>query len=795
MKYLRIALGVFLALLLTCVADARFPHGNPTGPLVFTHVQIGGAGATMGVASVPSANLLLNHNDQYGCYMSVGGAAWVQLLTYNRMPAGSVTFSSSDLGPIGAGCDTIAGDTLNPANIWMGWNGKVYVSTNSGASFSLSCYPAVSVATSQVNSQATKTLDPTIAVDPNNSNIVYMSTPLGSLQVTRNQGGNCAAASGTLATPTALQSGGGGYLIAFDTSGGTLTGASCPSSVTPCTKNIYVSVYGTGVYKSVDAGASWTLTTSTPTTHRMMKMGGNTGVLWFVDDTYPNLGTGGNAKKFDGTTWTTPSFANSSQTATVAVDQNACASAGTCHVLFSEIGPPAHQAFTTDGGATAWVKSTSVTVASADVAWIAANQNTLGWQAGGGAAFDASGRVNLGGEGVFRYTPLTSAGALTVNSFTAGIEEYENNMVVTSPNTTGQIIVSGWDLGCFVLTAPYNTFPSVAGQCTQTLPTPDFWHSYSIDWVAGAPSTFVVLADNQSRGAYTGNAATGYWPLSAISTDKGATWTNIPAPATIKSSGLIAGCMAASTSTNFVWEGTDGSGGSVAPFYTTNGGTSWTQITVAGVTGGWTQNASGSGGSKSCTTDRVTANTFYFYNWNTGAGFDAIIKCTASGATCTVGATAISTEGNRQFNPTIKAVPGQADTLFLAVGPVTLGDKGSISGFYYSTNGGTTVSTIANMTTVAAFGFGANAPGHTFPTIVLAGYYNGVYGVWQSIDWDGAKTWQKLGTFMTAKNGDTIPMNIWDIDGDKVIPNVFYYGTNSGVFCSATSTAYCNGGT
>lgn len=767
------------ALLLSCVADARFPRGgvSSSGALVFSHVQIGGAGAVQGVTGVASSNILLARTDQYGAYISVSNSQWTQLLTYNRMPTGSVTFSSSDGGPIGNGVDDIAIDPTHPANIWMAFLGKIYISTNTGASFSNTCYPTQTAY--QNGNQATKNMDPTIAVDPNNSNIVYMATMASTLQVTRDQGATCAAAAGTLATPSNVNGAGGGYLIAFDTSGGTLTGASCPSSVTPCTKNIYVSVYGTGVYKSTNAGASWTLTTSTPTTHRYMAIGA--GVLWFVDDTYAGGGNGGAAKKFDGTTWTTPSFTGSSILLSVAVDPNNCASAGACHVAFLAIGGPSVTALTQNGGST-WAVASSATTVSSDVPWIANVVNNLGSQFGGGATFDNSGHIYAGGEGVFWTTPPTSVTAQTFTSQTAGIEEYENNMVVTSPNTSGQVLVSGWDVGCFVLTAPYNTFPGTSQQtCTQTVPI--FWHSYSLDWVAGAPSTFVSLADNQTRGGT-------YASYSAISTDKGVTWTNFSVPATYTTNGYIGGCLAASSATNFLIAGTDGSGGSIAPYYTTNAGTSWTQISVGGVTGGWPFTNNGSGGSKSCTADRVTANTFYFYNWNTGGGFDAIIKCTASGATCTVGATAISTNGNRQFNPTIKAVPGQADTLFLAVGAVTLGDLGSTSGLYYSTNGGSSVSTVAHMTTVSAIGFGVAFAGHTFPAIVVAGYYNGVYGIWQSIDWDGAQTWQKIGDYPLS-----IPLYIWDIDGDKVVPNVFYYGTNSGIFCSAPSTSYCNGGT
>jgi len=40
-----------------------------------------------------------------------------------------------------------------------------------------------------------------------------------------------------------------------------------------------------------------------------------------------------------------------------------------------------------------------------------------------------------------------------------------------------------------------------------------------------------------------------------------------------------------------------------------------------------------------------------------------------------------------------------------------------------------------------------------------------------------------------------LPVVIEDVDGDKSIPGVFYYGTSSGVFCGSPSPSYCNGST
>lgn len=739
----------------------------------FTHVQIGGAGATVGIASVPSANLLLSRQDQFGCYKSVSNAQWSQLITTTAMPALSVT--NADGGAVlgGVGCDMIAGDSLNTNNIWLSYNGNAYFSSNLGASFAATCYTGQ---TATANASTIKAFDPKIAVDPANSSVVYLSTPSGSLIRTANQGSTCSNVA-TLAAPTSS----GGYLIAFDISGGTT--ASCAGSASICTKSVYVSVYGTGVYHSNDGGQTWTLTTTTPTTHIYMACD-PIGVLWLVDNSGGNgVGT---ARKYNGVTWSTPSFTGNTVLLAVATDVLHCTLASNCHVVFIRAGGNGW-AYTADGGTT-WNVTTSSSIVTSDVPWLASQLTGIGFF-GAGAAFDGSGQVYIGEEGVFKSIPATSGSVATWTSQTAGIEEFETNQIITSPGTSGSLIIAGWDIGCFTLTAPYTSFPANGGHGCATPNQANLQHGYSLDWDAAAPANLVSLVDSQ--GGYAGGGPyTGY---SAPSINGGSTWgPTFAVPSTVSAGvgggALKGGCMAVANGGNIMWGPTDGSGGAVAPFLSTNGGVSWTQISaVSGVTGGWPFQYYLS--NHQCAGDRVTANTFYFYNWNTGSGSpsDAFIKCT--GLSCA----RVSSPGfgpNEQFNPTLKAVPGQAGYLFFAYGTVQPPQDIVGNGFYFSVNGLSSITTIPNATGVSAFGFGAPFPGHTFPTIIFSGWYNHVYGLWRSIDWDGAQTWQNIGTYPL-----NIPLSVWDIDGDKTLPGVFYFGTVSGVFCGALNTSQCNGGT
>ena len=62
-----------------------------------------------------------------------------------------------------------------------------------------------------------------------------------------------------------------------------------------------------------------------------------------------------------------------------------------------------------------------------------------------------------------------------------------------------------------------------------------------------------------------------------------------------------------------------------------------------------------------------------------------------------------------------------------------------------------------------AIGFGAAAPGQSYPAIYMVGWVNGVYGIWQSIN--EAQSWTQIGTYPNGSL-DTITT----ISGD---PNVY----------------------
>ena len=90
---------------------------------------------------------------------------------------------------------------------------------------------------------------------------------------------------------------------------------------------------------------------------------------------------------------------------------------------------------------------------------------------------------------------------------------------------------------------------------------------------------------------------------------------------------------------------------------------------------------------------------------------------------------------------------------------------------------------MANVLEVFAFGFGAAAPGQSYPAIYIAGYVNNVYGIWQSTN--NAQSWTNIGTFPLGETN-----HITTISGDPNHYGEVYIGFHGGgyAYLSAAST-------
>ena len=187
------------------------------------------------------------------------------------------------------------------------------------------------------------------------------------------------------------------------------------------------------------------------------------------------------------------------------------------------------------------------------------------------------------------------------------------------------------------------------------------------------------------------------------STDQGATF---PTSATVNGTyGKVA--LSADGSTTLHCPG-----GSSTTYYSTNNGATWTSTGVTNVQDVYP------------IADYVNANKFYIYNPGSGQ----LLVSTNKGVSFTASSSDPGTGGS--IRPT--AVPGNEGHVWVALP----------NGLTYTTNSGTSWTTVPNVTYCKAVGFGKAATGATYHAVYIWGTVSGVKGIFRSTD-QGA-TWTRI---------------------------------------------------
>lgn len=198
--------------------------------------------------------------------------------------------------------------------------------------------------------------------------------------------------------------------------------------------------------------------------------------------------------------------------------------------------------------------------------------------------------------------------------------------------------------------------------------------------------------------------------------------------------------------------------------------------------------------------DKVTPNTFYYMS-----GIAGLVKWTNCGSTTVVATPTVPSflNGTTQ-NDQLKAVPGQAGHLFY-----TSGSNGTSAGPHPSTNtlwrtcnginstaGSVTVAQVPGFFEPRAIGFGAVAPGKSYASIYVVGWYSAtntkntsVYGIWKSTDDanNGATGACATGNTWTEISGTGgfpagFPGSIQGIEGDPFVYGPYYILNSFGQF-------------
>lgn len=716
MRWLLIGFAVLFSI--TQPASA-FDHG--IAPATFTPswqaLSIGGGGEANNLYSLSDGKVLVSANTM-GAYLRLNSGTcagadnggwgtdraapcYQQLFTQTSAP-----LTLTQIINLNQGVNEIDGCPSNVNDAYALYDKTLWFTTNLEAAAtlpsSLRWTPTSLTTTDSGNQGVSNGTAHIIVCDPNNPQIVYVSTPAAV-----KASGNGLNGGATFATVTGIGTiGTVPDVLAYDGSSGASVGTCSQFSGSPsCTLHFLIFVDGAGVYETYNGGSSYTLTSSGPVTSQHQCEGGycfslkadQFGNFWAaIGDTHlykyvPN-GTAG------GGTWSslTPNV-NHGEVGEFALDQTS-SSSSTLRIVASW--GDGNISVSTNGGSTwcAW-SNQPFTASGAQPPWFGnANQGQASnsYLAAKDFAFDASGNLRIaGGIGVWLITSANVTCGATYLADSIGIENLVTNHI--DAPLGNWLVVATWDRAFWSLTNP-DAYPS------------DYWPDYTysnsygpinagwvFDWASGNTNFFTGWATNDNTVPATtpnGGAAWSIWASLSLGT------TN------------LGGDIAASTALNWVVVPAGASGNLQ---YTTDGGNTFHAATTTGMS---LPISAQEGSGFHIAADRGNANTFCLIDNN-----EDLWASVNSGATWSKSSTALESAGIK-YNDALKAVPGQAGTYYYSGGNA----GGSVTTYHLwkitkTTNECDTVVDVnSNITNIFGFGYGAPLPGgNGTPTIYLYG--------------------------------------------------------------------------
>ncbi|WP_405895694.1 cellulose binding domain-containing protein [Streptomyces sp. NBC_00104] len=624
------------------------------------------------------------------------------------------------------GVVSLASDSVDPnkvyvaagtyTNSWDPGNGAILRSSDRGASWQKADLPF-----KLGGNMPGRGMGERLAVDPNRNSVLYLGAPSGKglwrstdsgatwSQVTNfpNVGNYVADPSDTSGYSSDNQ---GIVWVTFDETTGTSGNA---------TRTIYVGVADkdNAVYRSTDAGATWSRVAGQPTGYLAHKgvLDATNGHLYlsYSDKGGPYDGGKGRLWRYATATgtWTDISPVAEADTyygfSGLTVDRQ---DPGTVMATAYSAWWPDTQIFrSTDSGATwtrAWDytsypnRSNRYTMDVSSSPWLTWGANPsppeqtpkLGWMTealeidpfNSDRMMYGTGATIYGTENLGNWD---SGGQFAIKPMVQGLEETAVNDLASPPSGAPLLSALG-DIGGFRHT-DLTKVPSM--MFTQ----PNFTTTTSLDFAESTPNTVVRV----------GNLDSG--PHIAFSTDNGANWFAGTDPSGVSGGGTVA---AASDGSRFVWSPT-GTGVQ----YATGFGNAWSAS--SGIPAGATVES-----------DRVDPKTFY------GFKSGKFYVSTDGGATFTASnATGLPSGDSVRF----KALPGVKGDVWLAGGATD-----GAYGLWHSTDGGATWSKLSGVEQADTIGFGKAATGASYQTLYTSAEIGGVRGIFRSTD-KGA-TWTRI---------------------------------------------------
>ncbi|MFZ5891590.1 MAG: WD40/YVTN/BNR-like repeat-containing protein [Myxococcota bacterium] len=640
---------------------------TPTGPYRFRSVQILGGGFVTGIEFSPiERNLIFARTDVGGAYRWNGDhwmavTDWIDRASSNLMGIESIAFDPKDpkVVYLAAGMYVTAG------------NGAILRSSDAGLSFEHYAIP-----TPMGGNVDGRSMGERLVVDPQRSEVLYFASRTRGLWRSADSGRSWSTVSSFPAT--GLANIGLSFVLPDSSTGNQNEGVS----------TLYVGVAdtaGPSLYRSVDAGATWSPVPGTPSGllphHGKLAKDGS---LYFVfaDAPGPNNVTRGAVMKYSQKTgvWTdiSPPAATKQRFGGIALDPQ---HPGSLVVTTIDDWSPDEIYRTSDDGAHWAALGASAIRDPMGAEYLrfgnpSASHSATGWMGDIEIdPFDPNRALYITGQGIWWSDDVRSCGPTHWAFRNQGLEETVP-LDLASPPAGAQLLSGLGDIGGFRhddLDAP----PSGG-----MYKNPVFGNTSGLDFAELMPEFVVRVGTGSSRrGAY--------------SLDGGTTWSPFGSePASSRGQGTVAVAADASV---IVW-----SAQGAVPSFTTDRGANWAAC-------------SGLASGAKVSADRTDPKVFYAISSNGSEFF----------ASHDAGATFTSLKRDLpRGSARPRAVFGHAGDVWVAAS----------NGLYHSAAHGEGLAPIAGVTSAYGVSFGKAAPGASYPALFVGGNVGGKDGLFRSDD-------------------------------------------------------------
>ncbi len=660
------------------------------------NVTIGGGGYVTGIVAHPGeSGLIYLRTDVGGAYRwDPAGTRWIPITdAFTRAQSRYYGGESIAIDP------QRVNDVYWAAN--KGGTGEIFRSTDRGATWT-----SLNFAAKNVHMQGNGNLrwgGERLVVDPNKSEAIYFGSRSNGLWKTTD-GGSTWSQVPTSSVPAGA-SGEGVIFVAVDKTSGTPGSAS---------QTLYAGVRGSGVYRSTNAGAAWSLLPGNPTS-MMRGTVSATGTLWVTHRTGVSKYTGSWTNYTPGEAGAYGGLSVDPANAAHIVAVRDCQTFNCRIYRTTNTGSSWSQVFASYSSSVPWWSSNWFSAATSNVVIDPFN----------------SGRVWLADwYGVWR-TDNIGAATTSWSNYESGHEELVLFSLKHGP--TGSLNSGTADVGGF-RHASLTTFPSTTDRHENAQDETD------LDFEEADPSFVARVGGNR----WSNTSVGGY------STDNGATWANFSAaPFT----GAKNGRVSVSATTETILWAPDGA----AIYRSTNRGATWSPTWYG-------PNSLTSGGpwtwEKPLAADRVNGAKFYAYKPGSPGRF---YRSTNWGVNWTSMSTALpNPDSYFGISWSIKAAPGVENEVWASL---------DAQGLWRTTDGGATWSQIPNVQASHLMTFGKPKPGRTNPTVFVYGRVDNTDGIFRSDD-NGA-TWARINVPNPAVGDDPRVM-----EGDRQVYGRVYIGTD-----------------